>query len=489
MQGEYRGDFTRDSFDRQNRFSRVLMQQGRVFLDADWNEQASILLDYLRTLTSNLIGPWAGFGDGFKIQDLPPDPPAGAKKATSNFWIWPGTYYIAGLPCDNEAARLFSDQPGFPPFTPANPGDITELSTGTGYLVYLDAWERHVTWFTDERIREVALGGPDTATRAQVVWQVRVQKWTPTAGQTDAQDRDEAEALVKDKLPALARVRMRCRAGHSTASTTPCVISPAARYRRTENQLYRVEIHRGGPAWNGSRDATGNANDAATIKWSRDNGSVLLPVKSLAKGKGEGEAQVGDLGPDERHTVHEGEWVELVDDTLRGKPGGLWQVASINRDDSIVTLKSPDASPSPQYDENDSRHPMLRRWNHGGGGIPLSGGGMLFTETDGEDEESWIPLEDGIEIQFPPGSPQEYRAGDYWLIPARTALGDVLWPVEVDSAGAEIHYPDSGHPVPAAQEPHGVDHFYAPLAYVTFKSNGAFDTLTDLRRLVPPLAQ
>ena len=50
MQGEYRGDFTRDTFDPAKRFLRVLYQQGRVQLDADFNEQVSILLHYLQSL-------------------------------------------------------------------------------------------------------------------------------------------------------------------------------------------------------------------------------------------------------------------------------------------------------------------------------------------------------------------------------------------------------------------------------------------------------
>ena len=53
------GDFTRDTFNPAKQFSRVLMQQGRVTLDADWNEQSSILLHYLRTLARDLIGPYA----------------------------------------------------------------------------------------------------------------------------------------------------------------------------------------------------------------------------------------------------------------------------------------------------------------------------------------------------------------------------------------------------------------------------------------------
>ena len=39
-----KGDFTRNTFDPDKHFLRVLMQQGRVQLDSDWNEQAAILL-------------------------------------------------------------------------------------------------------------------------------------------------------------------------------------------------------------------------------------------------------------------------------------------------------------------------------------------------------------------------------------------------------------------------------------------------------------
>ncbi len=57
MRGEFRGDFTRDTFDPFRHFSRVLMQQGRVQLDSDWNEQVSILTHYFRMLGADLMGP------------------------------------------------------------------------------------------------------------------------------------------------------------------------------------------------------------------------------------------------------------------------------------------------------------------------------------------------------------------------------------------------------------------------------------------------
>jgi len=45
-----KGDFSRDTFDHKKHYRRVLMQQGRVQVDADWNEQASILLHYMQSL-------------------------------------------------------------------------------------------------------------------------------------------------------------------------------------------------------------------------------------------------------------------------------------------------------------------------------------------------------------------------------------------------------------------------------------------------------
>ena len=67
-----KGDFSRDTFDPAKHFTRVLMQQGRVLLDSDWNEQTSLLLHYLRTLAADIIGPHGGpvVGCGFHIAAL-----------------------------------------------------------------------------------------------------------------------------------------------------------------------------------------------------------------------------------------------------------------------------------------------------------------------------------------------------------------------------------------------------------------------------------
>jgi hypothetical protein len=172
-----KGDFSRDTFNPAKHFSRVLMQQGRVQLDADFNEQVSILLHHMRALTADMLGPHAGplRGGGFGVITLDEphgrelserlrknDPKAGPQ--AQDFWISQGRYYVDGIMIENDDDVLYSMQADLP-----NPADLGS----NRLLVYLDLWERHITALEDDSIREVALGGPDTATRAKIVWQVK----------------------------------------------------------------------------------------------------------------------------------------------------------------------------------------------------------------------------------------------------------------------------------------------------------------------------
>lgn len=474
MQGEFRADVSRDTFDPATAYVRVLMQQGRVALDADWNEQTSILLHELRALIADLLGPHAGFDDGFKIDEKHHAGTA-AGATPFDFWIAPGNYYLGGMRCSNDRWRRFSSQ--FRSLaTPAADADPVALEARS-YLVYLDAWERHVTHLEDDRLRDVALGGPDTASRAEIVWRVRATEWAPArAATTAAARRKEAEQFIADNRPPLSAATMRCRAGRAAAEP---------RYTGSENRLYRVEIHRSGPAWDGRRDRqgkpAGNAASAATFKWSRANTSVALPIRLLSNNV----VQVAAALPDNR-TVRPGDWVEVVDERLIGRPGTLWQVDAVDADARTVALTRSNRREPPQLGEDDRRyHPLLRRWDHTAEGADPGDGAMLVTEGAGEDEASWIPLEDGIAVQFSGG--KTYRAGDYWLIPARTAIADVLWPVERDDAGEIVHR--DGRPVAAARPPHGVEHRYAPIGLVRFDRTGTLDRYEDLRRLVERLAR
>ncbi len=438
-----KGDFSRETFDSVKHFSRVLQQQGRVQLDADWNEQAAILIHYMRTLAADLIGPFAGpkESDGFKISDV----------KEGNFIIGKGRYYVDGILCENEQATFYKVQKDFP-----SPSVNSEKNEG--YLVYLDVWERHITALEDDDIREKALGGPDTATRTKVVWQVKI----------DDGKREGIEGLLTQPEPANVREGwakwialwqpphlgcLRARVERPEDSNDPCLTAPDAKYRGQENQLYRVEIHQGGLA------------TEATFKWSRDNGSMASRVVKLS---GEELVVEKPLG------FAAGNWIELTNDgqELRGQPGTLVKLLKIEGD--RFTLES-SVSPPTGIPFGEVWPTKARRWDQSGkGDIKLDKGAVQLTEGTGE--TNWIELEGGIQIQFTKGKNPEhrYRTGDYWLIPARVATGDIEWPVETGS---------DGNTVASHQPPLGIRHHYAPLAILS--ANGT--DLVDCRCLIPPL--
>jgi hypothetical protein len=434
MRGEFRGDFTRDTFSAGHRYARVLMQQGRVQLDADVNEQASIMVHHLRSLAVDLMGPHAAPagmdgqpGEDFRVSE--PDSGSGHVE------VAPGLYYVNGIRCENpEPTSLrIPDEPAV-------------------HLVYLDVWERHIAAVEDDLIREVALNGPDTATRAKIECQIKLVADVSLEDNSYATFLDALEAIRK---PGTGQLRARARL-REEADREPCLVDPEARYRGPENQLYRVEIH------------TGGQGRQLTFKWSRENSAVYFPI---VKPVADRTVTLAHLGRDARFGLQPNDWVEIMDDeeALTPERPPLLQIESIDPDTFEVTFK--DAPSSGRIGTELDKHPYLRRWDHKGddpSGLPVIEGN--------ERNPEWIDLEDGIQIQFlkQGRSFQRYGAGDYWLIPARTITGDVEWPGPVTD--------------PDFLPPHGVLHHYAPLALLTRKADGTFD-IRDLRRWIIKLWQ
>jgi hypothetical protein len=509
-----KADFSSISFDPTRRFARVLMQQGRVQLDADWNEQAAILLRYLHALAADLIGPFGGprLRVGFVVQEFP-----AALAAPGNFLLAPGHYYVDGILCENDpmqvpvasvagqpkqlqvpfwtldGAEFDTDQylellnPAKPAsmfvqvagisqatstitldqdvsaFAPVSLRRVTTYLTqpdlpapaqlpASNYLAYLDVWERLVTYVEDDAIREVALNGSDTAARSKVVFQVKAMP--PNTALVDP----------TTLIDAPNRDFLRARSLKTAVSTDPCTISPNAQYRGPENQLYRVEIHTGSGV-----DAAGNAAKP-TFKWSRDNGAAVFPI---VRSSGAASFVLESLGRDDRFGLTEGDWVEIQDDdsVLLNRAENLLQVQSIDRPGLTVTLAG---TPSSNTGKSPAKHPLLRRWDQQFG--DSSEGGLdkgpdnaaLVVEGSGD---AFLDLENGVQIQFvpnPAGEPlAQYRTGDYWRIPARVATGDVEWPTEAvtDAQGVVVLSA-------IALPPQGIEHHYAPLANITVAAVG-----------------
>lgn len=449
-----KGDFARVTFNPAHHYTQVFQQQGRVLLEADWNEQGGIQLYLLHSLIRDLVGSCWAAGAGFAI---------GVQPDMTDWTLSPGHFYVDGILCENDAACTLETQPYLPL---PNDGSGDWLHVPRQFALWLDVWERHLSAIEAPGIADTALLGVDTATRAQTVWQIRMLdldaerlgaslgNTTTAIGLSGRGDADKKQALaeldsLRKSLPNLGAAnrndicttlrqllttraryawpRLRATLGPVDSDSDPCVIAADARYRGCENQLYRVEVHQGGLA------GTAEAPAAASFKWSRENGSVIFPItKAVNNPQADGTTQVvvtlAKLGRDQRLGLAVKDWVELVDDdySLSQLAFPLLQVIAIDPADGLVTLAVSPGDTAYAVG-GAAKHPLLRRWDQSEeldvhGCVPLI-------------EGEAIDLEDGIQISFEAGG--VYATGDYWMIPARVAGNGTLdWPKDGDRGAA-----------------------------------------------------
>ncbi len=452
-----KGDFSRITYDERKQYSLLLMQQGRVQLDADWNEQAITQWLNLQNLAEDLIGEHGGPGESFQIK---PRFDAHGSAITHDFTIQQGRYYVRGAMCQNSDKRFFTQQADY------FPDENEKIAHGKTYLVYLHLWWRHMTADEDDDIREVALAGVDTATRIKAVWQVKVTE-LPSSFSLDLKENYAEFMNLLKETGTIKRGTglLQAQAKTSPEPDEPCITAPENSYRGAENQLYRVEVHHSGQA------CDGGGNDCATFKWSRENGSVVFPIRTLS----DSAVTLEHLGRDHRFGLKAGDWVEVVDDiyTLQRRAENLLKVIAVDPDTLEVTLSG---TPSLGRDlsANPLKRPLLRRWDHA---AKVAHGGAVAVTQD-----EWLELEDGVQIQFTKPQPDNiereqksepywYQSGDWWWIPVRTATGDVEWPQDANNE-------------PVAQE--ALDHGdrYAPLALIKSNANGTVTVPKDYRRVL-----
>jgi hypothetical protein len=430
------GDFSRSTFKPEKRYSGVRQQQGRVQLDADWNEQVDIDRHLRETGRADLIGaggvPRAG--NGFKV---------GLSGDASDLTLGGGRLYVDGILCELGADTPWSTQlAGLDPALDATLKPAPPTASGS-YFAYADVWRRHVTALEDPAIRETALGGPDTCTRTQTFWQVKLVA-------VDAGSNCLSAAKGWQDVLTAPTGKLRARTRPGAPATEPCIVPANAGYTRLENQLYRVEVHEGGSLGKG-----------ATFKWSRENGSVvsawqLLDSSNHAKltvSDGRiAQMSAGDPQPP---------WVEVTDDVheIQGTPGLLVQLNGLAG--PLLTFPAPlDAGSFPV-------HPKVRLWNAAAAPIAVAA-----------DNDGWLPLEDGVEVHFEAGT---YRTGDYWLIPARAFIGEF---------SGDIEWPRDGSGNPVALPPAGVVHHFAKLAVVDFDATKKqFANVRDCRSPFPAVTE
>jgi hypothetical protein len=462
------GDYSKWSFDPRRDYAAVLMQQGRVHTDADWNEWAATLTRRLQAGTLDTVGAAAvprTTPDGFRIE---------AAGGTIN--IGRGRMYVDGLLAENHggaplawdrrlaeedgsAAVPYASQPWYP-----NP---PALPQGGEHLAYLKVWQREVTHVESPGLVEKALG-VDTTTRLQTVWQVRV---LANPGANVGCATPLADIAAFNAAEPAAHGRLTTGTADVAGEPDPCLVPPTGGYKGLENQLYRVEIHRTG-------DLAGA--DRATFKWSRDNACVASRITAIPAAD---RIVVESVGRDSLLRFSDGDWIEITDDAreLNGQPGVMRRIrAGGGVDDATRTillgtpLTAAELATFPRNAQgavNAARNTRVRRWDQRGRVIDANGN--LLVDLDAPGADGTIPVQTGaVRVVLEHGVVATFdlaqaggllRTGDYWVFAARTA--------------------DASVEILDRAPPRGIHAHYAKLALLTFP-----DTETDCRVLWPPAA-
>jgi hypothetical protein len=424
---------------RRRDYTAVRLQQGRVLTDADWNEQALMpeRRERLETIDSfgRAVIPMAT-NDAFKIEAV----------AGPDLTIGVGRAYVDGLLVENAGTRgsfdpvtaetdgigpvLYSTQPWLPnpPGLPAPP-----------YAAYLKVWQRERSAVEDPSLIEPALG-VDTSTRQQTVWQVKAVATPP--GTTCA----GVDGLIA-AAEAAAAGRLTTGTAVVPGQPDPCRVVPGGGYTGLENQLYRVEVHRGG--------VVGGAA-GATFKWSRDGGAVASRVLSINAARDR--IVVDSLGRDSVLGIRDGDWIEVTDEEhdLLGVPGELRRVAIGGGVDAATrTVLLSDALPAAgvafpvdaQGRTLPERGTRVRRWDQAHQVLSATGAALTNLDAAGASGAITIPgantgvlLEHGIVVRFSMAAGGKFRTGDFWLFAARTADASIEPLEESPPLGLHAHY-------------------------------------------------
>ena len=440
------GDYSRKRFNPEKHFQGVLRQQGRVDLDADWNEYIDLQDRRWRAETIDVVGRCG----------VPSETPDGFKIAVTagELTVGQGRIYVDGHLAENhgtaaEFNSILEESYGTAPLPVKDQpyGGPVTVSPQVRSLFYLDVWRREVTHLQEPQLIEPAVN-VDTTTRYQTAWQVRVLG-DIAANVTCKTEFADIGKWPKDNLLSVARLTTTTVAVGTDPD--PCLVPPSGGYRGLENHLYRVEVH------------SGSATEVK-IKWSRENAHVATNILEILAGRTG--VKVESLGRDDVLRFNNGDWVEITSDRceFEGKAGDMRKV-TVNDTDLTLTFTG-----ALNGDLDVADHLRVIRWDQSRSVLRPDGTELINLDST---SDGLIPLtaadlscvlEHGIQVTLSKAGNGTAHTGDYWCFAARTADADIE---RLDQA-----------------PPLGIHHHFCKLAII--EPDGTID---DCRPVFPPLTE
>jgi hypothetical protein len=432
-------DISRAAFDPRKQYASVRMQQGRVILDDDWNENERIANEDLRRSRVDIIGPAGSPDFGFRVSN---------PRVTGqgiDFDIAPGTMYLGGLRLElhqqSQTFRLQSDMLQTPgPGGEPPDGERTDL-------VVLISYQQPVSAVEDSELFEVALGGPDTTTRLRTMQ--RVTLWDDVGG-------DDCETAWQAALKQLAATLSAANELTTDAQLTVtfaalgapddlCTPTAAGGYLGAENQAIRIQLV-----------------DDSHFTWGFNNAAPLYRVQAAADRRTLTmltDPKDPSQWPLAEQIVEVLPWAAVLpnNEKVAELRGHLTRVAaSYHPDSGELTLVDP--IPTAGFDDWTARadagqlgqggaYYYLRVWHRGADRtsppeIPFTPGTAVALGNT------------GLEITL---TGTQFQTADYWIIAARPETPQQVVPWQLE----------------AGRGPHGLRMFAMPLARIHWPQNRA----------------
>lgn len=421
-----KGDFSKRYSVRDKNFRGVLHQQGRVLLDADWNDQTAIDNEWQATAAQDAFGPGiaavpADMSGGFEVIGV------NVSDGKVTVTLSPGRVWADGLLLTlGEETALKATYL----YRPDEDTGTLEPEEGERDAVVLEVWQESFSGFQmsdafPDSILEPALGGPDTTER--ILTSMALRLFRLSGGEAcetirrklvdEFQDRGTLSVTLSENYPPEG----------------VCPVIEKGGYTGLEHSLFRIEIAR--------------VNDlgVAMFKWSRFNGGLVGRGDVTVEGGTTtititANRQVIERSKTGEFYLEVVEWSDML---------GRWETtygASVTREGDTLTVTDI------KYDQDSwspSGNVFFRLWDG------IASVSEYVTASGDTDRE----LIDGIHLDFNPPGSDVYTAGDYWtfavraggiengtelLIDAppegiqchRVALAEIVWPfngnVDVD---------------------------------------------------------
>jgi hypothetical protein len=460
-------DRARVSYDPTRKWRGLVAQQGRVTVEADWNEAAAIDAASDRRTTLDVVGPAGTPDGGYEVTpvQVTGSPPQGT---LGDFTIGAGTLYLGGLRLDLDEPVTYSAQPDWLDHSTdplwENPAAAVPPPTPTSFeLVYLLASEQEVSAVEDPALADVALGGPDTMQRQRIL-QHFVRQPSPSGtcyGAWNAFTSSLAGSGVGFDAGSMmieSTVSLQVSFSEISATPTPCQPVATGGYLGAENQMIRVMVTGADPS------------GVPIIVWGFDDASFLYRITATAYDPGSRTTTLtlATSPPDSFHFPVAGQAVEVLRDAVQltptdyiASPAGVVSTLAADYDDTQKTLTILGELVGDYLSATQTPQLYLRVWQTetSAAAVPAtpSSPTQYSVELDGTGVVVTLSSSSGV-----------FHAGDFWRFALRPLQPTLVYPARI---------------VEGPQPPDGPRTWACPLAVLTWEGGNPIAS-----SCIPPFA-